>query len=293
VILSPFVEDYYWSVFQSEVATDVMFRSPDALGNLYPSLVLHGITVFQSPDVLRFLGHRRRTTDQGRGIRKNFSGDVISSRLQRAEGVRVKHFVNGNSVKIYDKAKSVLRVETTINFPKDFTVYRVKEGDEGGPKKWRPLRQGIADLSRRHEISRASNERYLNALAAIDQTTPLHKLVDPITKPVVEGKRRFRALRPWSVDALLLGAVIRGEFNINGFRNRDIRGLLHPGEVTKAERRRQMAAISRRLRLLRAHGLITKVQKTHRYMLTNKGRTVITAVLAARDLSVEQLQKAA
>lgn len=292
-MLNPFRQEYYWSVYQSEVATDLMFHSPQALADLYPSLVMHGITTFQSPDVLRFLGHHRRTTNEGTGIRKNFSGEVNSSRRQRSEGIRVKHRVNGNSVKIYDKAGSVLRVETTINHPKDFTVYRAKEGDENGPRKWRPLRHGIADLARRYELSEASNRRYLSALGAIEQTMPLRKVVEPITTPVVEGERRFRALRPWSTDVEILQAVIRGEFNINGFRNRDIRSLLYPGSATPPERRRQMGAVSRRVRLLRAHGLITKVQKTHRYMLTNKGRRVITAVLAAREASVERLTQAA
>ena len=39
----------------------------------------------------------------------------VSSRLQeRPEGVRIRHTLNGNSLKMYDKEGSVLRVETTI-----------------------------------------------------------------------------------------------------------------------------------------------------------------------------------
>jgi hypothetical protein len=41
--------------------------------------------------------------------------------------------------------------------------------------------------------------------------------------------------------------------------------------------------------LLRAHGLIAKVSKTHRYIVTEKGRNVITALLAARNASTEKL----
>ena len=50
-----------------------------------------------------------------------------------------------------------------------------------------------------------------------------------------------------------------------------------------------MAAVGRRLMLLRAHGLIAKVNKTHRYIVTDKGRRVITAILAARQASTEKL----
>ena len=49
---------YYWSVHQSEWATDIMFKSPSALAGIYPQLVQHGIRTFGSPDVMRFLGRR-------------------------------------------------------------------------------------------------------------------------------------------------------------------------------------------------------------------------------------------
>jgi hypothetical protein len=38
-----------------------------------------------------------------------------------------------------------------------------------------------------------------------------------------------------------------------------------------------------------AHGLIEKIPKTHRYMVTDQGRKAITALLAARSVSTEQL----
>lgn len=49
---------YYWSVDQSEWASDVMFRSPAALAQLYPQLVQHGLFHLHSGDVMRFLGKR-------------------------------------------------------------------------------------------------------------------------------------------------------------------------------------------------------------------------------------------
>jgi hypothetical protein len=48
-----YVADYYWSVYQSEWATDVMFRDSSALAEIYPALVQHGIQAFSSPDVMR------------------------------------------------------------------------------------------------------------------------------------------------------------------------------------------------------------------------------------------------
>jgi hypothetical protein len=70
----------------------------------------------------------------------------------------------------------------------------------------------------------------------------------------------------------------------------DLVGLLYERPSAElAERRRRAAAVTRQLRLLRAHGLIHKVPKTHRYVVSPEGRKVITAVRAARRASTEQL----
>ncbi len=102
------------------------------------------------------------------------------------------------------------------------------------------------------------------------------------------------ALNPSSAeDARLLGVVDRGEFALNGFRNRDLRPLLFGATDDPKQRRRASAAATRRLRLLRAHGLIHKVPKTHRHVVSKKGRTAITAFLAARAADTAKLAAAA
>lgn len=151
--------EYYWSVDQSEWASDVMFKSPAALAGMYPKLIRQGITTLGSVEVMRFLG--KRLTSEGR-IHGHFTGEVVSDLKQRPEGMRLKHRVNANSVKMYDKQGSVLRVETTINNASDLKVYRGTEADPQ-KKQWRPMRKGVADLHRRAEVSQSSNERYLAA----------------------------------------------------------------------------------------------------------------------------------
>jgi hypothetical protein len=59
-----------------------------------------------------------------------------------------------------------------------------------------------------------------------------------------------------------------------------------------AEAKRQSARITRLLTLLRAHELISKVPTTHRYHVTEKGRTTITALSAARQVDTKTLFKA-
>ena len=113
-------------------------------------------------------------------------------------------------------------------------------------------------------------------------------------KPVQRDGRRARALNPLSPhDSALLQAVNRGEFKINGFRNRDLRALLFTAKATDQEQKRRSGVITRKLALLRAHGLIKKVSGTHRYVLTEKGSTTITALLAARQANINQLTQIA
>jgi len=291
-ILAGIKAAYYWTVHQSEWATDVMFKDEGRLSELYPALVHHAITTFESPDVLRFLGRKLNRDGQ---IPRWFNGEITTSLKRRPEGVRVKHSVDGNSLKMYDKFGRVLRVESTTNHPEHFKVYRPREKEPGEEMAWQPMRQSVADLYRRTQVAQAANDRYLSALASVSETTPLKELADTLCQPAALNGRRVRALNPWAPDdGALLAAITRGEFAINGLRNRDLQRLFYSDAAdSKEEKRRRCGAISRRLRMLRAHGLLKKVPKTHRYVLTDRGRLIVTALLAAREASTESLTKKA
>ena len=83
----------------------------------------------------------------------------------------MKHRLNRNSVKMYDKQETVLRAETTINDPRDMKVFRPKADCESGERSWQKMRKGVADLHRRAEVSQRANERYLEALAAVNHVS--------------------------------------------------------------------------------------------------------------------------
>jgi hypothetical protein len=291
-LLAPWELEPYWSAEQSEWATDIAFRTGGDLRRLYPRLVHHAMRTFGSQEVMRFLG---RNFSRQPYINGHFKGEVISDVAARPEGIRVKHRVKGNAIKMYDKQGSVLRVETTINDARDLKSYRPAEGDPEGPRSYRPLRKGVADLVRRAELCDAANRRYLDALSATEVATPLKNLVGTLCHPVQYNGRRHRALNPFQEeDARLLATVARGEFLIKGFRNADIRTALCGADPQDPiERRRRGSRISRLLGLLRAHGLIKKIPHTHRYLLTAQGRSTIPAILAAHEASVNKLVEAA
>jgi len=293
-IFERYPASYYWTCFQSEWATDIVFREADFLKRLMPLLVRHATLDFSSSDVMRYFGRR---VNQSGTIPANFNGTLETDFKRRQEGERVKYRMNGNSAKFYDKAYSefggLLRgAETTLNTVGDFRVYRAKEGGPEDDLQWRPMRKGIADLHRRAEVSQKANERLLNALASVDDSRSVEELTAGIQKHTQWVGRRVRALCPWGKDKELLAAANHGEFLINGFRNRDLQALLYttPAE-SPAERRRRSSAISRKLRMLRAHGLIQKVSHTHRYHVTATGRAILVAVLTTASTTVHQLNQ--
>jgi hypothetical protein len=282
---------YYWTIPSSEYATDVVFRRQEDLQRLYPLMMRPGILNLSSPDGLRFLG---RKIAAGRPVPDQYSEELFSDLKRRKEGVRLKHFAGSNSIKAYDKAYtergSVLRVETTINDEEQFRVLRPKEGGAEDDLAYRRMRRGVADTYRRAEVSRLANDRYLDALAGVDDSTRVGDLVAGLEEPVRWKKGRVRGLRLLGEDATRLAAIGRGEFALNGFRNRDLQPILAgTGKADAAQKRRQAAAIGRKLRMLRAHRLIHKVPKTHRYQLTEKGRQLISALQSARATTVKQL----
>jgi hypothetical protein len=269
----PHLRGYYWTVRQGEYATDVMFRQAEDLATIYPALCRQAIEQFASPQVLRFLGRRTNT---------RFNGEVTSTQERRIEGVCVKHRVEENSIKMYDKQGSVLRVETTINHPQRFRVYRRVRRKGRTLKGWYPLRKGIVDLRRRVELSRAANARYLEALAVVGEPRPSCQILDPVSR-ALKTPRPYRALRPISPeDSRLFAVLLRGEFHLQGARNRDLRVHLAPPGESPPTQPNPAARVTRQLRLLRAHGLIYRVGRTYYYRPTQKGYEVMNTALRFR-----------
>jgi len=88
----------------------------------------------------------------------------------------------------------------------------------------------------------------------------------------------------------LLEAISRGDSPTQGIRNRDLQALLYADPIKDPRQRRQRsAAVSRKLRLLRAHGLIRKISGTHRYQLTDLARKLLPAIMAARKTTLNHL----
>lgn len=266
---------YYWTIRESEYATDVMFKDEASLQAVYPDLTDYAMKQMGSSDVMRFLG--RRTNSR-------FNGEVVSDLQTRSEGTRIKHRVEENSIKMYDKQGRVLRIETTINNPGRLRVYRPVKRKGRRVMCWAKMRKGVADTQRRAQVSAAANRRYLDALSVVKQKTTVSQLVDPIGQRIIRQQRPYRALRPIDPqETRLFQIVTQGKFLLSGFTNRDLRQELMGNSQDPQQRRRQSARVTRLLRLLRAHGMIGKVSKTRYYRVSQRGRETMSVAIALRQ----------
>lgn len=285
-LCAPFDIRYYWSADETEFATDVMFRSKAELDAIFPALVLHATRVSDCKAVLRYFGRRAEGARLGR-----VPNQVETDCRRRHEGVRIKHWVNGDSVKMYNKG-SVLRTETTINHARNFKAFRSANDDENKPCSWQKMRKGVNDLHRRCEVSANSNGRYLDAISAVQVNETLQEVVKEACNRTSRNGRPVRGLNPWNKqDFVLLTFLAKGEWAVNGFRNKMLCHHLEPQLATFSpqERKKLSAKASRLIALLRAHGLVRKIPKENRYMLTETGQTFANALIIASGIEVKRL----
>jgi hypothetical protein len=283
---------YYWVTTQSEYSTDILFKSRQGLGELYPKLISHSMQCFGAREVMSFLGRK---------LRGNFEGEIVSDLssfvCRRIGGCRIQHRVKENWIQMYDKSSLVLRVETVINNPEDFRVRKCVTRKGESKTEWVAMRKGVAYLFRYREVSLLANARYLNALAVVDDPTPAKRDLDRVTTRKKDAAGRSCAgFNPMARhDSELFRAVMDGEHYLRGFTNRDIRNKLQSTLHLKScglDPKKQSSKISRTFRRFHAHGLIAKVSRTRRWRVTLYGQRVMGTALYLRDADFPRMYSA-
>lgn len=263
---------YRWSIEQAEYATDLLMKTPAALTGLYPALVEHATLRWGAADILAFLGRK---------LDGRFTGECRTEVKHRLQGVRVKHWINANAIKMYNKHPLLLRIETVINRPYEFKVRRPGRRKGQPVVAWFPMSKRVRYLPRYAEVALQANRRYLQGLSVVQDLSKQVQTIDSLCEPVVREQRRCRGLNPLrKQETALFAAVLHGEHTLHGFTFRDIvrvAGIRLPSDP-KA-RRRLSSKIYRRFSLLRAHGLIAKVPRSRRWRVALKGHAFMAAAL--------------
>lgn len=262
---------YHWCVDQCEYATDVMFKSREALEDIYPSLVGHAFYDFKCTDVFSFLGRK---------LDPKFLGEAVSDYRKRPQGWRIKFKMKSNSIKMYDKF-NCLRIEMTINDPKEFKIYKdVKHRDGTISKRWVPMGKSISNLYRYAEISKAANKRFLDSMCGVIPVQSIEKEINGICGKKVSHGRTYTGYNVWAEETFRLFETISdGKYLIRGFTNKELR---HVTSKRDPDSRQERGRMSRTLAKLRAHGLIRKIPHSRRYLVSDKGRRVIGALIETK-----------
>jgi hypothetical protein len=278
---------YYWTFWQSEVAKDYIFRDDRTLAALMHYLQLHAMLTGNGDRILKYFGSPVGKNGQPM---KNMKPEIMSRTKSWYDGARVRHWNGSNSVKFYNEF-NVLRFEMTMNDPTRFKIHRhVENQDKSEPKQFLPMRKGIADTAARSEVSKDIINRFTEHMATVKEKTLLKKLLDSVSSPLAHNGKRIRALDVFGKDMELLHAISDPAFDVHAITNKKLQVSLKGTDWANNMSGTQLSGrITRHLRLLREHGLIKKLPKQRKYVLTDKGRKITTAMNVALSTSVEGL----
>ncbi len=242
-VISYFNQVYHWSIMQAEYATDIVFKKQKDLQAIYSELVATAIHTVKPDNIATFLGHK---------VDPRYQGEIGNNYNIRIQGSRIKHTMGKSSIKMYDKFSKILRIETTTNDVSFFKHYRQVEHRDGTKTmKHAPLKKNIYSLTLLTFLFKASNKRYLEFISAFDNKEVGRKRLEKVTRSKKENNRNYKGFNLFSKEDLtLLLTVLRGEYNISGFRNKDIRMRIPEFNTGK---------VSRLLKRLKVFGLIKNI----------------------------------
>jgi hypothetical protein len=239
---------YQLSILQMEVSLTQVFDRPVHGREFFEEVIRENLDIGR-PDQVQLL-FQRRVTKKTPG---RFRTRVITEGVQPSLRFDYKH----SRIKQYFKLGRALRTETTFNDTYDFAVGR-----------------NIRNLSHLRSIGRNINHRLLTIERVAQNCAIASRTVEKIVLPTQDDGQRAPALR-WGDPrtTALFAALCAFIFAPEGFTNRALRervATLHdPGP-----RGYSQARMTYDLRRLRLKGVIQRLPKSHRYVLTPQGRRI-------------------
>ena len=190
-------------------------------------------------------------------ITKRSKQKRFMTRVMQYGTIPVYHIIyKTNKLKQYFKEAISLRTELTINNPRDFQVGKTLNG-----RNLRSLRKvGEATINRLLRTETLSHDPSVSGekMRALESPTE------------VEGKRVSALPRSNTRVQALLNALIGCHLICGGFRNKELKSRMAQ-LLGKDERELSTGQMSYDLRRLKGHGLIKKIEGTHRYEVTEEG----------------------
>ncbi len=141
--------------------------------------------------------------------------------------------------------------------------------------------KGVFHLYRYAEVSKSANESCLGGIIGSCTPTRSHKRIGATCSTCPGWTKPSHRINPLSPEVTrVFEAVLNGAHDINGFRNKDLRNLLFGDNAGSSEELKTASSkITRIIRKLRAHCLISKIPRSTRYKVTQKGYRILGASL--------------
>jgi hypothetical protein len=230
------------SMRQIEVSRTLVFDAPRRARGFFEALVADNTGVGRPDEVELIFGRR---------IRKATPGSFATKVVTRGAAVAVNVFYRHSRIKHYLKEGRALRVETVVNSPTDLGCQR-----------------RLRNLGELHRQARAANHRLLTIHRVGQGGAIASQLFELVALPSVQEGQRTGALRFGDPRVMALAGALCVLLNaVVGFTNRSLRaqvsGLLGGGYTS--------AQMTYDLRRLRLKGLIRRIERTNRYVLTPEG----------------------
>jgi hypothetical protein len=236
------------TIWQLEVSLTQVFDAPLHGRQFFETLIGDNLDLGR-PDRVNLLFPTRMTrrTPPPRG---GYHTRVVTTGVAPSLHIGYKH----TDIKQYFKEQHALRTETTINDARDFQPTKA-----------------LATLGHLRSIGEQINDRLLDAERLNHACSLEPSRFERLQQPIVLANRRVSALRFGDLRVhALLQAIRHFTLVAEGFQNRDLRPLVAAllGRQLDAYSRGAMTYDLRRLRL---HGLIQRVPRSHRYLVTLDG----------------------
>ena len=230
---------------QIEVSRTLVFDQPRRARAFFEALVADNLDLGGRPDEVKLIFDRR--------IQRNTPGTFATKVVTRGTEVAVNVFYQHSRIKQYLKEGRALRIETVVNSPTDLGCQR-----------------RLRNLDQLQAEARAANRR-LFTIQRVGQGCAIQTATfERISQPSVEEGQPTGALRFGDPRVMALAGALCILLNtVVGFTNRSLRaqvsGLLGGGSTYTA------AQMTYDLRRLRLKGLIRRIERTNRYVLTPEG----------------------
>jgi len=240
---------YDLSILQAEFSLTQMLDRPMSGRILFEDVIRENLDLGR-PDKVGLIFDRRIVRRGIHATPGRFRTRVLTEGVTPSLHVDYKH----SKIKQYHKEGRALRTETTINDTGDFGIGR-----------------RVCNLPALRQVGNTANRRLLDVeRLPSDPTIGTDAFTAINTPAVIEGQRACALPFGAARTQALLAAIVVFHLLPHGFRARDLRAHLAPllGRPAESMTAGQLTYDLRRLRL---HGLIQRIDGTHRYTVTDRG----------------------